>query len=322
MAQKGKVVSVNRSTRKGVVKESIPCGELRVHVGLVGDAHAGEGKRQLSLLAAESIHKMEQLGVPNLRPGSFAENITTEGITLHTLPVGTRLLIGETLHVITQIGKECHKGCAIRQATGACIMPTEGVFTNVLRGGVVRPGDVIRVLPDDADFSHLDEKGNVRMVDVSAKAVTVRRATAAGRVTMRQETLDAICGGRLPKGDVLAAARVAGVMAAKKTSELIPMCHLLPLDSVTVHLEANAQAHAIDIRATTACTGKTGVEMEALTAVSVAALTLYDMCKSVDRAMCIGPIYLVEKEGGKSGHFVRSAQMDPLHAMDTGKTLA
>lgn len=317
MQTTGKVVSVNRSDRKGVVKKPIASGELRVDVGLVGDAHAGQGKRQVSLLAAESIAKMRRQGAENLVPGSFAENITTQGVELYTLPLGTKLQIGETLHVVTQIGKECHKGCAIRELVGDCVMPREGIFTNVLKSGVVRPGDAVTILPVenamDTDetagsapvFSHLDARGNVKMVDVSEKADTERRAVAVGRVSMHPETLTAVYDGKLPKGDVLAAARIAGVMAAKKTSELIPMCHLLPLHAVSVELVRNTPEHCIDITVTATCTGKTGVEMEALTAVTVAALTLYDMCKAVDKGMVIDRIMLMEKSGGKSGHYRR-----------------
>lgn len=143
---KARVTAVNISETKGVIKLSIPSGEFRENHGLVGDAHAGEWHRQVSLLAQESIDKMTQLGVKDLESGKFAENLTTEGICLHTLPVGTLLKIGETLQEVTQIGKECHHGCAIKQQVGKCIMPTEGIFTKVLKGGVIVPGDLIEVL--------------------------------------------------------------------------------------------------------------------------------------------------------------------------------
>ena len=152
-------------------------------------------------------------------------------------------------------------------------------------------------------LTHLDDQGRARMVDVSAKDVTLRQATARGRVTMRSETLAMIAEGRAKKGDVLAAARIAGIMAAKKTHELIPLCHPLLISGVTVDFTPDAKAHTIEVEATVKVEGKTGVEMEALTAVSVACLTIYDMCKSADRAMRIGDIRLVEKSGGKSGHY-------------------
>ena len=142
------------------------------------------------------------------------------------------------------------------------------------------------------------------MVDVSAKEVTQREATARGAVTMRSETVALISSGGLPKGDALAVARVAGIMAAKQTSVLIPLCHPLPISSVTLDFDLDPSGR-IEISATARVSGKTGVEMEALTAVSVAALTVYDMCKAVDKDMVIGQIRLVHKVGGKSGEYVR-----------------
>ncbi|MDE0710656.1 MAG: cyclic pyranopterin monophosphate synthase MoaC [Rhodospirillales bacterium] len=152
-------------------------------------------------------------------------------------------------------------------------------------------------------FTHLDESGRARMVDVGEKAVTRRTATAAARVTMSASTLRMILDGGHQKGDVLGVARVAGIMAAKRTHELIPLCHPLPLDSVAVELSCRPEEEAVEIRATCATSAKTGVEMEALSAASVAALTVYDMCKSVDRAMRIDAVRLLHKAGGKSGTF-------------------
>jgi len=149
-------------------------------------------------------------------------------------------------------------------------------------------------------LSHLDEKGAARMVDVSAKADTERIATAECYVVMEPATLALIQEGGLPKGDVLAVARIAGIMAAKRTSELIPMCHPLPVTGVTVDLEP-AGDDRLRIVATVKTTGKTGVEMEALTATSVAGLTVYDMCKAVDKAMRVEGVRLLAKRGGKSG---------------------
>ncbi len=143
------------------------------------------------------------------------------------------------------------------------------------------------------------------MVDVSAKAVTAREAVARGEVGMRPATLAMIAVGRVPKGDVLAVARLAGVMAAKRTADLVPLCHPLPLSHVDVTLEPDAAASCVRIESRVRVEARTGVEMEALTAVAVAGLTLYDMCKAVDREMTIGAIRLVEKRGGKSGTFVR-----------------
>lgn len=146
MKKVGKVVDVNISDKKGVVKKPIDKGVFIEDFGLEGDAHSGKWHRQVSLLGVESYKKMEEMGIKGLKHGDFAENITTEGIILHELPVGTRLKIGETIQEVTQIGKECHTGCAISQQVGKCIMPKEGIFTKVIKGGVVKKGDTIEVL--------------------------------------------------------------------------------------------------------------------------------------------------------------------------------
>ena len=156
-----------------------------------------------------------------------------------------------------------------------------------------------------AQLSHLDEQGRAKMVDVSDKEITSRVAVARGSIHMRAETLELIRSGKVEKGDVFSVARVAGIMAAKKTSELIPMCHPLNITSVKIDLTAQKKPARVDIEASVRVSGKTGVEMEAMTAVAVAGLTIYDMCKAVDREMIIGEIRLVEKSGGKSGKFVR-----------------
>ena len=152
-------------------------------------------------------------------------------------------------------------------------------------------------------LTHIDESGAARMVDVAGKDVTHRRAVASAKVLMDATTLEMIISGRAAKGDVLAVARVAGIMAAKRTADLIPMCHPLALTHVSVDLEP--EYSAIKITATAETDGKTGVEMEALTAAAVAGLTIYDMCKAVDRGMVVTDVMLLEKEGGKSGHYLR-----------------
>jgi cyclic pyranopterin phosphate synthase len=154
-----------------------------------------------------------------------------------------------------------------------------------------------------SDFTHFDDKGQPRMVDVSDKPVTLRTATARGHVLVSAETLALIRSGGGKKGDVLAAARLAGIMGAKRTADLIPLCHPLGLDSVEMALTAEDSPPRVEITARCKVTGRTGIEMEAMTAVSVAALTVYDMCKAVDRAMTITEIRLVEKTGGRSGPF-------------------
>jgi cyclic pyranopterin monophosphate synthase len=155
-------------------------------------------------------------------------------------------------------------------------------------------------------LTHVDDEGRARMVDVSGKPVTTRTAIASGFVRMSSATLHTIKSTKNPKGDPLETARLAGVMAAKRTSELIPLCHPLPLNFVNV--EVDLQENGIHIKATAVTDSKTGVEMEALTAVSVAALTLYDMCKAIDKGMIIGEIRLDSKTGGKSGDYIRPAQ--------------
>lgn len=154
-----------------------------------------------------------------------------------------------------------------------------------------------------AEFTHFDKDGKAAMVDVSAKDVTERTATATGSVLMQPETIRMIAGGGVKKGDVLSVARLAGIMGAKRTADLIPLCHPLALTSVAVDLTVDEVRNAVDITATCRLKGRTGVEMEALTAVAVAALTVYDMCKAVDRGMRIAEIRLVHKAGGKSGEF-------------------
>ena len=154
-------------------------------------------------------------------------------------------------------------------------------------------------------LSHLDEQGRAKMVDVSDKDITSRIAVARGTIHMRTETLALILDDKIEKGDVFSVARVAGIMAAKKTSELIPMCHPLNITSVEIDLTPAKNPARVEIAASVRVSGKTGVEMEAMTAVSVAGLTIYDMCKSVDREMSIGEIRLVKKSGGKSGTFLR-----------------
>lgn len=153
-------------------------------------------------------------------------------------------------------------------------------------------------------MSHLDERGAARMVDVTGKSATVREAEAAGEVWMQPKTLALIQSRGVPKGDVLAVARVAGIQAAKRTSELIPLCHPLPITAVEVDFSFDEEQSVVGIAARARCTGVTGVEMEALTAVSVAALTIYDMCKAVDRGIRIQNIRLIRKSGGKSGEWI------------------
>ena len=152
-------------------------------------------------------------------------------------------------------------------------------------------------------LTHINENGDAEMVDVSEKDITVREAKASSRILMKPETLELIISGSHKKGDVLSVAKIAGIQAAKKCSELIPLCHPLMLSKVSVELKPNIEDSSVDIIAIAKLNGKTGVEMEALTAASIAALTVYDMCKAVDRFMTIDHVQLLEKKGGKSGHW-------------------
>ena len=155
-------------------------------------------------------------------------------------------------------------------------------------------------------LTHFDAEGNAVMVDVSGKPVTSREATAHGIITMNEDAFAAVQNGTVKKGDVLGVARVAGIMATKRTSELIPLCHPLPLSKLTVDFHLLPEQQAVEAVCTARTIGVTGVEMEALTGVSAALLTIYDMCKAVDKGMELGEIHLVEKTGGKSGHYVRA----------------
>jgi len=159
-----------------------------------------------------------------------------------------------------------------------------------------------------ARLTHLDARGRIRMVDVGEKPVTRREAIARGQVRMAPATLQAIVGGKLEKGEALAAARIAGIMAAKRTHEMIPLCHQIPLEVVEIDFTPNSSNSVLEIQARTVTDARTGVEMEAMVAVSAAALTIYDMAKAIDRAMEIGAIRLVAKRGGRSGDFARAGE--------------
>jgi cyclic pyranopterin phosphate synthase len=161
---------------------------------------------------------------------------------------------------------------------------------------------------ETSELTHFDEQGNAIMVDVGAKVETVRVADAAGSITMSPIAYEKVKSGTMSKGDVLGIARVAGIMAAKKVDSLIPLCHPLLISKITVDFSFRDEDNTVEIQATVGISGKTGVEMEALTAVSVAALTIYDMCKAVDKGMVIGDIRLVKKSGGKSGIYIRGEE--------------
>ncbi|MBV9199281.1 MAG: cyclic pyranopterin monophosphate synthase MoaC, partial [Alphaproteobacteria bacterium] len=197
----------------------------------------------------------------------------------------------------------------IRRATDLDRLAAAGARCFLVGESLMREPDVTAAtrrllgLPVGPGFTHLDAEGRARMVDVSDKHETDRVAVAGARVMMRPETLERIRSGDVAKGDVLAVARLAGIMAAKRTAELIPLCHPLALTSVKVDLECVPERSAVEITATCRLRGRTGVEMEALTAASIAALTVYDMCKAVDRGMVVTDLRLLRKSGGKSGNW-------------------
>jgi cyclic pyranopterin monophosphate synthase len=167
---------------------------------------------------------------------------------------------------------------------------------------------MMRKKPETSGLTHVDRQGRVRMVDVGEKPITRREAVARAAIFMQPATLQAVMGGTLHKGEALAAARLAGIMAAKRTHELIPLCHQIPLELVEVDFHPASGGAALDIQARAITQARTGVEMEALVAVSAAALTIYDMAKAIDRAMVIGEVRLVHKSGGRSGAFIRTGE--------------
>jgi cyclic pyranopterin phosphate synthase len=192
---------------------------------------------------------------------------------------------------VAELADALGSGSSGREAVRVQIPPSAPLFG--LTGGPMKK------------LTHLDEKGRAKMVDVSEKQLTRREAVARGSVFMKLETLKLIKDRKIPKGDVFSVARVAGIMAAKKTSEFIPMCHPLNITSVDIDFDLDDKKKMVEIEARVKVVGQTGVEMEALAAVSVSALTIYDMCKAVDKGMVISDIMLMEKKGGRSGHFKR-----------------
>lgn len=205
-------------------------------------------------------------------------------------------LIFENAQVLHEAGKSVASG---KPGELNDTQETELIKQN-LRQDRKRPGGYM-------EFTHIDENGHAAMVDVTAKEVTSRMAIAEGTITVSEECFRKISEGTAPKGDVLGCARIAGIMGAKRTSELIPLCHILNLTQVTVDFEMDPEKNRIRALCTVRCKGRTGVEMEALTGVSLALLTIYDMCKAIDKAMEIGQIRLLHKEGGKSGIYDRES---------------
>ena len=271
----------------------------------------GEGKRAISGGEDRTTNNRMELmaairGLEATAPGS---EVTVHSDSSYLVNTMTR---GWKRNVNADLWAQLDDLVAGRRVTWAWVKGHAGNPLNeeadslAFRESQARTGRTAKAPPASADpaapyLTHVDEAGRASMVDVGGKPPTRRTAVAEGRVAMRGETLRLIREDAIRKGDVLAVARVAGIMAAKRTPDLVPLCHVLPLDSVSVDLEADGSAGAVLIRATASTTARTGVEMEALTAVAAAALTVYDMCKAVDRGMRVEGIRLVSKSGGRSG---------------------
>lgn len=303
----GKIAGIIRYAEKGKAGTPLQNAELRQDWGMEGDFHADGGERQLSLLSHEARLWIRAQAESGLCFARFKENLSLDGIPTERLKAGTRLRAGQAVLEISAYGKRCYPECPLFLRGSGCRLSSEGVFARVVKGGSIRVGDFIgqEDIGMEQALTHFDGSGNAVMVDVSGKEATSRVAVAKGRITMNERTFNAVSGGTAAKGDVLGVARVAGIMAAKKTSDLIPMCHPLMLDTCTVDFELLEDERAVETTCTVKTSGKTGVEMEAITGVTVALLTVYDMCKAMDRAMEIVNVRLCEKHGGKSGHYVR-----------------
>jgi indole-3-glycerol phosphate synthase len=271
----------------------------------LSDAEAGElaaAAAELGLDVLAEIHDGHELDRALRLPVRL---IGINNRNLKTLE--TDLRTGETLAPEVPRDRTVVAESGIRRPEDLDRLAAAGARCFLVGESLMREQDVTEAtrrllrLPADVGFTHLDAEGRARMVDVSDKAETERIATAGARIVMRPETLERILSGDVAKGDVLAVARLAGIMAAKRTPELIPLCHPLALTSINVELECVPERSAVEITATCKLRGRTGVEMEALTAASVAALTVYDMCKAVDRGMIVTDLRLLRKSGGKSG---------------------
>lgn len=294
----GKVWAVCTSREKGTEKKNVHCAVFVEDWGIEGDAHAGHWHRQVSMLPLEQIEEFRARGA-QVEFGAFGENLVVSGYDLKALPVGTRFRCGEVLLELTQVGKECHSGCSIYKTMGDCIMPREGVFCRVLKGGTIHEGDGVELV----EFTHFDDGGCAVMVDVGEKPDTARNAAAIGTIVMSPACFAQVCSGGVKKGDVLGVARIAGIMAAKKTSELVPLCHMIRLTRVEIDFKKDAAHSSITAECRVGTVDRTGVEMEALTGVQVALLTIYDMCKAIDRGMHMENIRLKSKSGGRSGNW-------------------
>ena len=303
MALRATVLGLTRYAAKGVPGETVQSARLLAGLGMEGDFHARGGERQLSLLSLEDRRWMDSQDEPGLCFGRYKENILFD---VAPAPVpGTRLTLGGAVLETGDGGKRCSRQCRLFGRGLACALAGRGLFAKVVRGGVIQTGDYAEVeKTGDNVLTHFDESGNAVMVDVSAKETTVRRAVARGAISVNAGTLAAVREGTAKKWDVLGVARVAGILAVKRTSDLIPLCHPLVFDTCKIDFTVDEKKSRIEAICTVGLSGRTGAEMEALTGVSVALLTVYDMCKAIDKNMVIGDIRLCEKSGGRSGNFV------------------
>ena len=296
---------------KGGEGKELREARLIENFGFEGDFHAGS-ERQLSLLSAESREELKRFTMAHNETGlcfsRFRENITVSGISPNAPRPGMYLAAGEAVIEISADSKRCHDECPVYKKGLQCPLAGKNLFAKVIKSGIIRIGDNIAHAEDKmaAEFSHFDSCGNAVMVDVSQKEVTIRTALAKGSISMSEETLKAVLGGTAKKGDVFGVARIGGIMAAKRCSQLIPLCHSLNFDKCAVDFFIDENKKEIEASCEVKLSGKTGAEMEALTGASIALLTIYDMCKALDRTMVIGNIRLCEKTGGKSGVYCRN----------------
>jgi len=298
----GTVVKIRAYPAKGEAGRELKEGKFIENLGLEGDFHAKGGDRQVSLFFLGDIADTNP-AVTALCFSRYSENITIMGVNASAIKKGMILLSGDVALEITGETKRCHEECELFKAGETCTLAGLNLFARVVKGGIIRVGDSIRLTKE---FTHFDSRGNAAMVDVSEKEVSARTAVAMGSISMSEESMRAVRGGTVKKGDVLSVARIAGIMGAKRCAELIPLCHPLCFDECTIDFSVNENKNEIEASCKVKLSGKTGAEMEALTGVSVALLTIYDMCKAIDRAMVIGNIRLLEKSGGKTGHFKRN----------------
>jgi len=258
----------------------------------------------LSFLSGDDRQFMDT--VPGLCFDRYKENILLD-VALSPIP-GTKLAVGEAVLETSDGGKRCFETCPLFGQGRDCVLAGRSLFAKVVQGGVIHTGDCVEMeKTSDNGFTHFDKDGNAVMVDVSAKETSARRAVAKGSISVSAQAMVAVRDGTAKKGDVLGVARIAGICAVKRTSDLIPLCHPLVFDTCKVDFAVDDKNMRIEASCTVGLSGKTGAEMEALTGVSVALLTIYDMCKAIDKNMVIGNIRLCEKSGGRSGYFVNNS---------------